>query len=295
MQLNKNGWKKTLVEAYAKINLTLDVMGVRNDGYHFVEMVMQTVSLHDDVTVSVAEDGQSGDITISCNWPSLPMNKENLAYKAAALFYKKTGILQQETKIAIKKRIPIAAGLAGGSADAAAVLKALNILHETNLSSDALCDIGIAIGADVPYCIKGGTMLAKGIGEELLPLSAIPSCYVVLCKPSFAISTKEIYEQIDSIEILKRPNTKAMIEAIENNDFHAVCANLSNVMEEVTIKKRGKITEIKDFLKKNGANGVLMSGSGPTVYGLFDDESRAQTAAKMLSHRFTDTFLAKTV
>lgn len=295
MQSDKKNQKTLSAKAYAKINLTLDVTGVRPDGYHSVEMVMQTVSLHDNVTVSIAEKTESGEISLSCNWAFLPLDNNNLAYKAAALFYKKTGILQRNTDIFIEKHIPVAAGLAGGSTDAAAVLKLLNELYQTNLSVQALCDMGVELGADIPYCIRGGTMLARGIGEELSPLPAIPNCHVVLCKPPVSISTKEIYEQIDNAKIPKKPNTAAMIAALEQSDFNAICANLCNVMEEVTIRKQGEIIQIKEILKENGANGVLMSGSGPTVYGLFSEENCAKSAANLLTRRFADTFLAKTI
>ena len=287
---------ETSIEARAKINLTLDVTGRREDGYHTVRMVMQSVALHDDVHVTVTHgEKKPRGIVLSCNLPFLPVDERNLAYRAAELFYAQTGTLLETCEIHIEKRIPIAAGLAGGSTDAAAVLRALNALHETGLSDDALCEMGLKLGADVPYCLRGGTMLAEGIGEELTALASMPHCWVVLCKPPFGVSTKEVYTAIDAVELKDRPDTKGMIRALEQQDFAGICKRLNNVMETVTATKRRQIGEIRAFLRENGADGTLMSGSGPTVFGLFSDENRAKTAAKMLSRRFADTFLTETV
>ncbi|MDO4269869.1 MAG: 4-(cytidine 5'-diphospho)-2-C-methyl-D-erythritol kinase [Eubacteriales bacterium] len=283
---------ETEVEARAKINLTLDVTGKRDDGYHTVKMVMQSVALHDDVKVAVTHgEKKPRGIVLSCNLPYLPVDERNLAYRAAELFYETTGILLETCEIHIEKRIPVAAGLAGGSSDAAAVLRALSALHAAGLTDDELCAMGLKLGADVPFCLRGGTMLAEGIGEELSPLPALPHCFVVLCKPPFAVSTKEVYREIDALDIKKRPDTDGLIKALEKGDLAGVTKRLANVMEGVTARKRRQIDEIKRFLLENGADGALMSGSGPTVYGLFADEGRAKTAAKMLSRRFADTFL----
>ena len=275
----------TTVRARAKINLTLDVTGRREDGYHTVEMVMQSITLHDTVRVTTIHGEKM---------PFLPTDERNLAYRAAELFYKETGALLETCEIHIEKRIPVAAGLAGGSTDAAAVLRALNALHTAGLTDDELCEIGLKLGADVPFCLRGGTMLAQGIGEELSLLPDMPHCWVVLCKPPFAVPTKEVYQEIDSVDILEHPDNKGMMAALDQGDYEGVCAYLSNVMETVTAAKRRQIGEIKSFLAENGADGTLMSGSGPTVYGLFSDESRAKTAAKMLRRRFADTFLTET-
>ena len=277
----------TTVRARAKINLTLDVTGRREDGYHTVEMVMQSIALHDTVRVTAIHgEKKPRGIVLSCSLPFLPTDERNLAYRAAELFYKETGALLETCEIHIEKRIPVAAGLAGGSTDAAAVLRALNALHTAGLTDDELCEMGLKLGADVPFCLRGGTMLAQGIGEELSLLPDMPHCWVVLCKPPFAVPTKEVYQEIDSVDILEHPDNKG--------DYEGVCAYLSNVMETVTAAKRRQIGEIKSFLAENGADGTLMSGSGPTVYGLFSDESRAKTAAKMLRRRFADTFLTET-
>lgn len=280
--------------AHAKINLTLDVTGRLENGYHTVQMVMQTVALHDDVTVTVTRgEKKPAGIRLECNLPYLPTDERNLAYRAAQLFYDTTGALLETVDIRIEKRIPVAAGLAGGSTDAAAVLRALNALHETCLSDEALCEMGLKLGADVPYCLRGGTMLAEGIGETLSPLPAMPHCFVVLCKPPFGVSTKAVYEQIDQVALTEHPDTPGMIAALEAEDFEGICARLFNVMESVTSQKRRQITEIRTFLTENGADGTVMSGSGPTVFGLFADENRARTAAKMLRHRFADTFFTE--
>lgn len=287
---------QTTVHARAKINLTLDVTGTRPDGYHTVKMIMQSVALHDDVTVTVTHgEKKPQGIRLTCNLPYLPLDSRNLAFRAAELFYESTGALLETVDIHIEKRIPVAAGLAGGSTDAAAVLRALSALHAVGLTDDELCEMGLKLGADVPYCLRGGTMLAEGIGEELSPLPDMPHCYVVLCKPPFGVSTKEAYRQIDAVELEKRPDTDGMVKALAKGDFSGVCKRLYNVMEDVTAAKRRQIGEIKAFLAENGADGTLMSGSGPTVYGLFSEESRARTAAKMLQHRFADTFFTETV
>ena len=287
---------ETTVQAHAKINLTLDVTGRRADGYHTVRMVMQSVALHDTIRVAVTQgERKPRGILLTCNLPYLPVDERNLAYRAAELFYEETDALPGTCEIHIEKRIPMAAGLAGGSSDAAAVLRALAALHNVCLTDDELCAMGLKLGADVPYCLRGGTMLAEGIGEELTALSPMPHCWVVLCKPPFAVSTKDAYREMDEVSIRQRPDTKGMIRALEKGDYHGVASRLSNVMELVTAAKRRQIGEIKAFLTENGADGTLMSGSGPTVYGLFSDEGRARTAAKMLSRRFADTFLTETL
>mgnify|MGYP000337455115 CR=1 FL=1 len=274
--------------AYAKINLGLDILGKREDGYHEVSMIMQSVGLSDEVVIS-----KGNGIQISCNLHNLSCGPDNLAYRAAALLAGHCNIIPN-VHIALNKKIFLAAGLAGGSTDAAAVLRALNALHTAGLTDDELCEIGLKLGADVPFCLRGGTMLAQGIGEELSLLPDMPHCWVVLCKPPFAVPTKEVYQEIDSVDILEHPDNKGMMAALNQEDYEGVCAYLSNVMETVTAAKRRQIGEIKSFLAENGADGTLMSGSGPTVYGLFSDESRAKTAAKMLRRRFADTFLTET-
>lgn len=288
--------QETTREAHAKINLTLDVTGRRADGYHTVQMVMQSVALHDTVHVRLTHgEKKPRGIVLTCSLPYLPVDESNLAYRAADLFYRETGALLETCEIHIEKRIPIAAGLAGGSSDAAAVLRALAELHEMQLSDEELCAMGLKLGADVPYCLMGGTMLAEGIGEQLTPLAPMPPCFVVLCKPPFAVSTAAVYRQMDSITISRRPDTEGMKRALAEGDLDGICKRLCNAMEQVTARKRRQIGEIKKTLEENGACGVLMSGSGPTVFGLFSDEARAKTAEKMLHRRIQDTFLTEIV
>lgn len=282
------------MQAHAKINLTLDVTGRLPNGYHTVTMVMQSVALHDMVTVSVGESGMKG-ICLTCSRPDLPTDESNLAFRAAALFYQTTGVPTHTTRIDIAKRIPVAAGLAGGSTDAAAVLRALNTLHGTGLTDGQLCEMGLQLGADVPYCLLGGTMLATGIGEVLAPLPAPPACHAVLCKPPVAVSTREIYESIDAAALTRRPDTAALCAALHAGDFAAVCDGLCNVMEEVTRAKHPEIAEIRAALSRCGAEGTLMSGSGPTVFGLFSDGARAAAAAEQLKAQYEDTFLTTLV
>ncbi len=280
------------IEAHAKINLTLGITGKRDDGYHTVEMVMQSVSLCDNVSVEVS--GKPGRIKLSCTREGLPNDSRNLAYRAAEVFYESIGIPAGECLIHIEKRIPVEAGLAGGSADAAAVLVALDSLHGTRLSLDALCCMGLLLGADVPYCIRRGTMLAEGIGDKLTRLPSLPACWAVLCKPGFCISTKEAYAAFDRLDRLPEPDTKGVIEALGYGDLAGVCARLSNQLESV-VASHPEIEEIKAVIRKNGALGTLMSGSGPTVYGLFEERPNAEEAKNWLLSRYEETFLTHTV
>lgn len=277
-------------EAKAKINLTLDVTGKRPDGYHTVKMVMQTVALHDDVTVSLNADG---GFYLKNNLPYLPCDDRNLAMRAAKLFYEVTDVPNSGTRIEINKRIPVAAGLAGGSTDAAAVLCALDALHGTALGVERLCEIGVKLGADVPYCIRGGTMLAEGIGEELTALPPMPRCFVVLCKPPFSVSTAGVYAEMNGGNVSPRPDTAGMLHALAEADYAGVCHRLYNVMEPVTGGHHHEIAEIRDTLLSCGADGAVMSGSGPTTYGLFRTRETAEAAYRMLKKTFPDTHLTE--
>lgn len=278
------------LDAHAKINLTLDVTGKLDNGYHTVRMVMQSVGLHDDVTVEKNNDGQ---ITLTCDRPYVPTDDRNLAVRAANAFFAHTGLVCPGLRIDICKRIPVAAGLAGGSTDAAAVLRALDTLFETNLGLDTLCEIGLTLGADVPYCLRGGTMLAEGIGEVLSPLPAAPHCLVVLCKPAFAVSTAAVYAQIDDHMPDVRPDTAGMCQVLAQGDYNGVCHRLYNVMEAVTAVRHAEIGQIKDILLSCGADGAAMSGSGPTTFGLFHDPDKAQAAFDRLKAIFPDTHLTE--
>ena len=285
--------KQASTEAYAKINLTLDVTGKRPNGYHDVCMVMQSIGIHDIVTVQTETGAE--DIALTISHGDLPTDSSNLAYRAAQLFLQRTNKQSDGIRIHIEKHNPIAAGLAGGSTDAAAVLVLLNDLYQTGLTQEQLMEMGLALGADVPFCIAGGTMLAEGIGEVLTPLPHAPQAFVVLCKPPFAVSTREVYQEIDSVPLTQRPDTEGMKQALENGDYQGVCGRLMNVMETVTATKRHQIGEIRAVLRENGADATLMSGSGPTVYGLFSDRTAADAAATVLARRFSETFLTETV
>lgn len=281
---------RAIARSYAKINLTLDVLGRRADGYHDVEMIMQTVSLFDLIII----DKTYSNISISTNLKYLPNNDKNIAYKAAKLFFEKTGI-SGGVRIMIHKNIPVAAGLAGGSGNGAAVLCAMNKLFNAELSVSELCEIGAQIGADVPYCIVGGTQLASGIGEILTPLEPIKKSTVLIVKPPVNISTGTIYEQIDSAPIETRPDTKKIVDALREGDVKAVAENLCNVMESVTEKMYPMIGGIKKKMLINGASGAVMSGSGPSVFGIFEDDDKAKLSHDSFAHQYKDVFLVKTL
>lgn len=258
-------------KAPAKINLTLDVLYKRPDNYHEVEMIMTTVDLADRIGLEAREDGL---IKIVSADRYVPDDNRNFAYQAAQLLKDTYGI-DQGVNIHIDKEIPIAAGLAGGSSDAAATLRGLNTLWNLGLTLDELAELGSKIGSDVSFCVYGGTALATGRGEKIEHISAPPSCFVVLAKPKIGVSTAEVYGGL-KIEGLEHPNTKQMLQAIETNNYDLVCASLGNVLETVTLKLYPEVVTIKEQMQRFGADAVLMSGSGPTVFGLVDSESRAQ-------------------
>lgn len=272
---------KVLLNSQAKVNLSLDVCGVRDDGYHTVQMVMQKCNLCDSVYVEKIESG----IELSCNLYFLPTDEKNIAYKAARLFFEETGI-RGGVRIRIEKRIPVSAGLAGGSGNAAAVLQGLNMLYETALGEEKLEAMGLKLGADVPYCLRGGTVLAEGIGEKLTDLPALPKTPIVIAKPKISVSTPEIYNAIDREEIIEHPDTKGLVEALEKRDVRAVAAKMHNVMEPVTHKLHPVIGEIKNILLSYGALGAVMSGSGPSVFGLFADFGAAKKAGAALKENY---------
>lgn len=263
--------------ARAKINLTLDIMGVRSDGYHEVEMIMQTVGLSDRL---VFEPNRKG-IIITCNSPDLPVGPENLVYRAAILLQEYTGQVNGAI-INLEKGIPLEAGLAGGSADAAAALEGLSNLWGLNLHFSELLSLGERIGADVPFCLMGGTALARGKGEILLPLKPLPRFGVILVKPPFGVSTSRVYQQYDLTGGGVRPDTKRMMEEIENKNLPGISSLLSNVLEETTAYLYPQISFLKQALIREGAIGASMSGSGPTFFGLCENEVRAEIIARNL-------------
>ncbi|NJD01783.1 MAG: 4-(cytidine 5'-diphospho)-2-C-methyl-D-erythritol kinase [Ruminiclostridium sp.] len=274
--------------AYAKINLSLDVIGKRDDGYHELRMIMQSIKLHDIVHIETAASG----IAVSCDNKQVPSDLENIAGKAALLITGKFGI-KGGLKIYVKKNIPVAAGLAGGSADAAAVLKGINDLFSLGVSNTGLMAMGKQIGADVPFCIAGGTMLAEGIGEKLTALASFSGVNLVLIKPKIGVSTAWVYKNLDIGKIINRPDTEKLIAALGNSDINQVAANMKNVLEGVTIPSYNVIQEAKDRLIEMGAIGSMMSGSGPAVFGIFTDRHKAEKAYKATKDSRWDRFLTK--
>jgi len=270
--------EKLSIEANAKINLTLDVLFKRPDGYHEIEMIMQAISLRDQLTLRLVPNPE---IRISSNSTELPRSEENLAYKAAKLMMDQFQ-LDAGIEIYINKQIPIAAGLAGGSADAAAVMVGINEMFQLNLPQAELMALGKNIGADVPFCIVGGTALARGIGEKIQPLKPLSDFGLLLVNPPYLVSTKEVYSRLNVKTIQKRPDTCAMVEYIEQQDIEKIAAGLCNVLEEVTLKLHPELDIIKRQLLSQGALGSLMSGSGPTVFGLFESVQEAKRAADKL-------------
>ena len=267
------------IKAMAKVNLGLDVLRRRENGYHDVKMVMQTVDLYDELTFT-KEDNEV--IRITTNVGELPLNEDNLIYKAANLIFDKAG-KKYGVSIHLDKNIPIAAGMAGGSTDAAATLLALNELFGFGYNKEELAEIGVKIGADVPYCIHGGTCLSEGIGEILTKLPDAPDCYIVIAKPPIGVSTKYVYENLHIETVKDHPDMDGMVEAIQSGSLSGVTAKMGNVLETVTIKKYPEIAAMKNCLLENGAENALMSGSGPTVFGIFTKKETADKALMELN------------
>ena len=276
------------LKSRAKINLSIDVIGKREDGYHIVEMIMQTIDLYDDIKLKELEED---NITIKSECSYIPLNEDNIVYKAAKLIKEKMDI-KKGIEIFIKKNIPVAAGMAGGSSNAAAVLVGLNELWKLCLSKDELRDLGLKLGADVPFCIEGGTALAEGIGEKLTYIKGInKDVNILVCKPDIFVSTKEVYQSLDIKNIEKRPDNKLLIEKLKNDDIVSVSNNMVNVLEEVTSKKYSDIKAIENIIIKNGAMGTMMSGSGPTVFGFFDNEEKAKRARVELLENYSQVYV----
>ena len=282
------------IPAYAKINLSLDVIRRREDGYHELKMVMQTVSLHD--TVCLETTGDAG-IHLECSGGAVPCDSTNTAWRAAELMFERYG-MAGGLRIWITKRIPAAAGLAGGSADAAAVLRGINELYGLDLDAGELKRLGLQIGADVPYCIEGGTRLAEGIGEILTPLPDFSGIDVVVVKPRISVSTPWVYSQLDLSKVTDndRPDTGKLIGALASRDIKAASLYMKNVLELVTVRRYEIVRYAKSRMAETGAEACLMSGSGPSVFGLFADQVKAQKAYAMLSeYHEWECFIAKTV
>lgn len=266
--------RQIILKAYAKINLGLDVLRRREDGYHDVRMIMQSVGLYDKLTLKkIPKD----EILLSSNVGSLPNNEKNLVYKAISLIKKECN-LTSGVKADLEKMIPMAAGMAGGSTDAAAALIGMNKLFDLGLSLQKLMELGVKIGADVPYCIMGGTALSEGIGEILTPLSPMPHCYILIAKPRISVSTRFVYENLEAHKLPYHPDIDGMIEAINKDDLSGVADRLSNVLETVTEKKYPIIGQLKKTMIEEGALNSLMSGSGPTVFGIYAEKDTAMKA-----------------
>ena len=280
------------LSAWAKLNLSLDVTGKRPDGYHEMKMVMCSVSLCDTIALRLTEDGA---VRARCSLPYVPTDESNLACRAARLFLDRTGQAERGAELDIRKRIPVGAGMAGGSTDAAAVLRGLNALCGAPLDAQALAALGGELGSDVPYCLAGGTMLATGRGEALSPLPPLPDCAVVICKPHFPISTPMLFSRLDLKKIRCRPDTEALIQALTEGDLPRLARRMYNVFEDVLPRRCGAVGEIKTRLLSLGALGAVMTGTGSAVFGLFDDEDAARRALEDLKADWRDCFLARPV
>lgn len=278
------------IKAYAKINIALDVVGKREDGYHLLRMIMQTIDLYDTIDIEKIDSG----ITIQCNKHYVPTDERNLAYKAAKLF-KETYSINQGVDIKITKNIPVSAGLAGGSTDAAGVLKLMNKLFDINASDEELKALGLKLGADVPYCINGGTALCEGIGEKITELNSFKDKILVLIKPPFGVSTKEVYKAFDLSRVIFHPRIDELIDKMKDDDIYFVADNMKNLLENVTLRKHKVIMNIKDEVKLNGAIGTLMSGSGPSVFAFFDDMLKAQMCYENMKKKYKDVFITRTI
>ena len=279
--------------AHAKLNLTLDVLGKRPDGYHDLRMIMQSVELADTLTLT---RNDTGELRVSTNLHFLPNNEKNLAAQAALRWWERENAVPCGLDINIEKHIPVCAGLAGGSSDAAAVLRALNQMEDVRLSPERVAGIGTRVGSDVPYCVMGGTALAEGRGEVLTPLPPLPKCWVVLCKPEFSISTPALFAKIDSVRLRCRPDTQGAIAALEGGDLAGVARRMYNVFEDaLPERQRTRVNDIKNALIQCGALGASMSGTGPTAFGLFDSEVLAREAWERLSDFGGEVFLTQTV
>ena len=278
-------------KGYAKINLGLDVLRRREDGYHELRMIMQTVNLFDEITITKTDT--AGVIELTANRDDLPLDEHNLIYKAAKIMadaYQLPGGM----KIHLTKSIPMAAGMAGGSADAAATFLGINRLYELNLPKEELCIKGVCVGADVPYCIMGGTFLAEGIGEILTPLRQIEGLPAVIVKPAFDVSTGYVYGNLHAESIANHPDIDGQIAAIEKGDYRAMADLMGNVLQNVTIVKYPQIETIKEQLLSLGSFGSMMSGSGPSVFGLFEEKAGAEEAAAKMQTLWPDAFVCAT-
>ena len=280
---------KITITCPAKINLSLDVIGKRTDGYHELRMIMQTVDICDLITVSLNDNG---NITVYSDNKNVPLGEDNIVYKAAKLFFDKLG-KTFGAEIEIKKNIPMGAGMAGGSADAAGTLKALNVLTDKPFSDEELEVMGKKIGADVPFCIRGGCCLCEGIGEVLTPLPEMKGVYLAVAKPEFSVSTPWVYKNLKLSEESIHPETDKLISALEAGEYEVFNEFSGNTLESVTAGEYPEIAEYESLMKENGAFFSMMTGSGPTVFGLFKDKKNADSAASVLREKTKEVFVVK--
>ncbi len=277
-------------KAFAKINISLDVIGKRPDGYHEMLMVMQSVTLSDDVYVELR---QGSEVTAQTNLRFIPCDDRNLAVRAAKVFFNAQGIGDMGAFIRIKKNIPVGAGMAGGSSDAAAVLRALNTLYGKPYDRHGLEALASGIGSDVAFCVSGGTVLATGRGEMLLPLPSLPDCNIVVCKPEFSISTPELFRKLDSVKLRCHPDSAGICEALIDGDLSKLARRMYNVFEDVPDRRMSSIAEIKNRMLDCGALGAIMTGTGSAVFGIFPDRQSAEATKKTLSFEYKSVFLTE--
>ena len=278
------------VKAAAKINLMLDILKKLDNGYHSLFMIMQSVDLYDTITV---EKNNENRIIIKCDTEGVPCNEKNIAYKCATSFFDVLSIDDRGVTIQIEKNIPMAAGTAGGSADGAGVLYCLNKIYKTNLSQKELCEIGGKVGADIPFSLTGGTAVTLGTGNVIAPVKDLPECYIVLCKPEQDVSTPEAYAQFDSLNRVRHLDRISMVDAVADGDYEKICSLCGNVFEQaVEVPKR---PHIKGVMRKAGADACAMSGSGPTVFGIFSDVDKAKDAYEKLERKYDKVYICRPV
>ena len=278
------------LKSRAKINLSIDVLGKREDGYHLVEMIMQTIDLYDIINIT---ENDIDEININSNSLDIPLNKNNIVYKAAEVLKERFNI-KSGLNIFIQKNIPVAAGMAGGSCNAAAVLVRLNKLWNLKLSEKQLQEIGLTLGADVPFCISGNAALAQGIGEELTYIKGLPKdTSILVCKPNLFVSTKDVYQGLDLDNIKDRPDNKLLIKCLEEGNIKLLSENMVNVLESVTSKMHEEILDIEKIMLDNNALGSMMSGSGPTVFGLFEKEEDAIKGKEKLLKKYNQVYVVR--
>lgn len=280
------------VKAYAKLNLSLDVVAKLPNGYHDLCMVMQSVSLADNLMIRLTRDRK---ISVRTNLYYLPHDDRNIAARAVRLFMKAAGLSHLGAVIDLQKRIPVCAGLGGGSSDGAAVLRALNYMCGTKLSKEKLLELSLELGSDVPYCLLGGTMLAEGRGEILNPLPELPDCYIVIAKPEVSISTPKLFAKIECEKMRHHPDTKGLVTALETGDIQNISRRMYNVFEEVLPEQCSDVLKIKAQLLGDGALGASMSGTGSAVFGIFEDEKPARNAFRKLAKEYKNTFITRPI